>query len=74
MDQVARLAFIPPTERFGLNANLIQGGHGALDLDDMATVRQQERCLAVKKDFHNSQFFESGIMRAVRPGCNCYPS
>jgi hypothetical protein len=52
MDEVAGLVFIPPAERLGFNAEVMQRGNGALNLNGLPAVCEHEREAAVDQDFH----------------------
>jgi hypothetical protein len=52
MQDVAGLVFVPPAEVFDLDADLVEGGLGLLDLNLRAAMCQQEGHVAVQKYFH----------------------
>jgi len=52
MDDVARLPVIPPTEGFNFHADGLERSDGLFNLGLHSAMRQREREVAVKKDFH----------------------
>jgi hypothetical protein len=52
MDKVAGLVFIPPPERFGFHAEVVERSEGALNLNGLPAMREHEREAAIDQDFH----------------------
>jgi hypothetical protein len=52
MDDVARLPVIPPTKGFNFHADGLERSGGLFNLGLHHTVRQRERKVTIKKDFH----------------------
>jgi len=52
MNNITGLFVIPPAQRLNLEAEGLQRGLGALDLYLLSAVRERERNVAVKEDFH----------------------